>query len=295
MNQDMRNIEPIDDEISLWELLERLKSGWKWVAGGAATGLAGAIVLAVFIPSQYEATVVVQPATIGMISATTTMTTTPVEPVAQTLERLKLVTFYSDDIVKACDADSAKDIADSVKVNLVRNNNLLSITYRAESATLAYACISKIVTQITQSQTTIAAPLIKELQDQQSSTKQQIDDAERFLAAGEKRVRSSPGSEEFSMLMVLKREELTKLQKLYREQRIQLTEPLTLPMKLLEPIYVPEKPVAPKKLVVIASGLTAGMLIGLLAFFANRSWCRYKGAVTLAGHRKEAAISELGL
>lgn len=35
--------------------------------------------------------------------------------------------------------------------------------------------------------------------------------------------------------MMLKREDLTKLQKLYREQRIQLTEPLTQPMKLLEP------------------------------------------------------------
>ena len=34
MNQDMRNIEPMDDEINLWELLEHLKSGWKWIVGG---------------------------------------------------------------------------------------------------------------------------------------------------------------------------------------------------------------------------------------------------------------------
>lgn len=277
MNQDMRNIEPIDDEINLWELLEHLKSGWKWIVGGGATGLASAIVLAAFIPAQYEATAVVQPATIGMIVATTT-----VEPVAQTLERLKLVTFYNDDIVKACGADSAKDLANSVKVNLVKGNNLLSISYRAESAALANACMNKIVTQLTQSQTAIAAPLIKELQDQQISTKQQIEDAERFMAAGEKRATSSPGSNELSTLMMLKREDLTKLQKLYREQRIQLTEPLTQPMKLLEPIYVPEKPVAPKKLMIIAGSLIGGMLIGLLAFFANRSWRRYKGAATPA-------------
>lgn len=278
MNQDMRNIEPIDDEINLWELLEHLKSGWKWIVGGGATGLASAIVLAAFIPAQYEATAVVQPATIGMIVATTTT----VEPVAQTLERLKLVTFYNDDIVKACGADSAKDLANSVKVNLVKGNNLLSISYRAESAALANACMNKIVTQLTQSQTAIAAPLIKELQDQQISTKQQIEDAERFMAAGEKRATSSPGSNELSTLMMLKREDLTKLQKLYREQRIQLTEPLTQPMKLLEPIYVPEKPVAPKKLMIIAGSLIGGMLIGLLAFFANRSWRRYKGAATPA-------------
>jgi len=281
MNQEMRNIEPIDDEINLWELLEHLKSGWKWVVGGGATGLASAIVLAAFIPAQYEATVVIQSATIGMIFATTTTTTT-LEPVAQTLERLKLVTFYNDDIVKACDADSAKELANSVKVNLVKGNNLLSISYRAETAAQANACMSKIVTQLTQSQTAIAAPLIKELQDQQISTKQEIDDAERFLAAVEKRATSLSGSNELSTLMMLKREDLTKLQKLYREQRIQLTEPLTQPMKLLEPIYVPEKPVAPKKLMIIASSLIGGMLIGLLAFFANLSWRRYKGAATPA-------------
>lgn len=242
--------------------------------GGGATGLVSAIVLAVFIPAQYEATVVVQPATIGMIVAMTTTTT--VEPVAQTLERLKLVTFYSEDIVKACDADSAEDLANSVKVNLVKGNNLLSISYRAETAALANACMNKIVTQLKQSQTAIAAPLIKELQDQQTVTKQQMDDAERFLAAGEKRAAASPGSNELSTLMMLKREDLTKLQKLYREQRIQLTEPLTQPMKLLEPIYVPEKPVVPKKLMIIAVSLIGGIFVGMLALFASRSWRRYK-------------------
>ena len=34
MNQEMRNIESDDDEINLWELLEHLKSGWKWIVGG---------------------------------------------------------------------------------------------------------------------------------------------------------------------------------------------------------------------------------------------------------------------
>ncbi len=34
MNQEMRNIESDHGEINLWELLEHLKSGWQWVAGG---------------------------------------------------------------------------------------------------------------------------------------------------------------------------------------------------------------------------------------------------------------------
>ncbi len=294
MNQDIRKIESYDDEINLWELLEHLKFGWEWIAAGGAIGTASAIVFVLSVAAQYEAKVVIQPARIGMIvastttstttAATTAAATTTVEPVGQTVERLKQVTFYKDDIVKACEAESAKDLTNSVNVNLVKGNDMLSVSYRAETAALANACMNKIVSRLTQSQAAIAAPLIKELQDQQTSTKQLIDTAERFLAVDEKRKTSSPNLNELSTLMMLKREELTKLQKLYREQRIQLTEPLTQPMKLLEPVYVPEKPVAPNKLMIIASSVIVGMLIGLLALFANRSWRRYKRAATLAQH-----------
>lgn len=55
--------------------------------------------------------------TISMIAATTVTT---VEPFVQRLERLKLVSIYNDDIVKACGVDSAKDLANSVKVNLIK-------------------------------------------------------------------------------------------------------------------------------------------------------------------------------
>ena len=133
--------------------------------------------------------------------------------------------------------------------------------------------MAKIVGQLSQSQIDIATPLIKELEDQRASTKQQIDDAERFLAQHEKGLSSAPTG---SVLLMLKREELMKLQKLYREQRIQLTEPLTQSMKLLEPIYAPERAVFPKKLLTVAGGFIGGLFLGLLAFFINRGWRRYK-------------------
>lgn len=133
--------------------------------------------------------------------------------------------------------------------------------------------MAKIVGQLSQSQVDIATPLIKELEDQRASTKQQIDDAERFLAQHEKGLSSAPTG---SVLLMLKREELMKLQKLYREQRIQLTEPLTQSMKLLEPIYAPEKAVFPKKLLTVSGGFICGLFLGLLALFINRGWRRYK-------------------
>ncbi len=272
--ENARIVEATDDEINIWELIEHLKSGWHWLAGGCAVGLLGATGFLMLVPAKYEATAVIQPATIGMIVATTTTTTTTtVEPVAQTIERLKLVTFYGDDTVKVCQAGSAKDLAEGVKVSIVKGNNLISLAYRADSVALAEACMAKIVDQLSQSQLDIATPLIKELEDQRASTKQQIDDAERFLTQHEKGLSSAPTG---SVLLMLKREELMKLQKLYREQRIQLTEPLTQPMKLLEPIYAPERAVFPKKLLTVAGGFIGGLFLGLLALFINRGWRRYK-------------------
>ena len=274
MNQGIQNAEMANNAINLWELLEQLKNGWRWLFAGGIVGLVGAFGFVILIPAEYEAKVMIQPAKIGMI-VVPTMTMT-VEPVAETLERLKRITFYNDDLVKACQTDSAKELANNVKANLVKGNSLLSISYRAASAALANTCMGKIVEHLTQSQSAIAAPLLKELEDQRTSTKQQIDEAEHFLALSDKRAAQPSDSDFLSAVIMLKREELMKLQKLYREQRIQLTEPLTQPMKLLEPIYVSEKPVFPKKMITLCGGLIGGLFAGLLVLFVNRSWCRYR-------------------
>lgn len=274
MSEDTKIVEANDDEINIWELMEHLKSGWHWLAGGCAVGLLGATGFLMLVPAKYEATAVIQPATIGMIVATTTTTTTTtVEPIAQTIERLKLVTFYGDELVKTCQATSAKDLAEDVKASLVRGSTLLSVGYRANSVETAQSCVAKVVGRLAQSQSEISLPLIKELENQLASTKQQIEEAERFLAQNEKLL--SPAANG-AVLLMLKREELMNMKKLYREQRLQLIEPLTRPLQLLEPIYAPQKAVSPKKLLVVAGGLMGGLFAGLLALFINRGWRRYK-------------------
>lgn len=273
MSEDTKIVEANDDEINIWELMEHLKSGWHWLAGGCAVGLLGATGFLMLVPAKYEATAVIQPATIGMIVATTTTTTTTVEPIAQTIERLKLVTFYGDELVKTCQATSAKDLAEDVKASVVRGNTLLSVGFRANSVETAQSCVAKIVGRLAQSQLKISSPLIKELENQLASTKQQIEEAERFLAQNEKLL--SPAANG-AVLLMLKREELMNMKKLYREQRLQLIEPLTRPLQLLEPIYAPQKAVSPKKLLVVAGGLMGGLFAGLLALFINLGWRRYK-------------------
>jgi uncharacterized protein involved in exopolysaccharide biosynthesis len=263
-----------DDEISLWDIVNFLKDGWRWLAGGVVAGAVGAVGFVLVTPSQFEATAIVQPATVGMPTTTTTTTRgAEVEPVAQTLERLKLPTFYDEAMLQACQAPSRQALSGSVKASQVKGNALIQVSYRAPTTAVAEACVNAVVGQLTQSQTAIAEPLIKTLEEQLVLTKKQLTEAEGFQGQLEKRVTSSKDGVSLLMLNTFsKREEIVRLQKLLVEQKVQLSPPLTQPMQMLEPIYAPERPVAPKKLPVLAGGLFGGLVLGGLVFFVRRSW-----------------------
>ena len=261
-----------DDEINLWDLFEQVKSGWLWWVVGASIGLVGAIGYLFVVPPQYEATAVVQQATIGSGG----MGKTPVEPITQTLERLKLSTFYTNDVVMSCQADQARVLTTSIKSSVIKGNTLLMLKFRAESAAVAEDCLTKVVNLLAASQDKVASPLIKELHDQTSLTQKQIIELEKFLEHYDKNLARTIATTDLTSLLFLnaesKREELLKLQKLFSDQRIRLTEPLTQRLALLEEVYTSDNPVFPKKTLTILGGLMGGFLAGLLALFIHRSW-----------------------
>ena len=54
-----------EDEINLFDLLDKLRSGWRYVAGGALIGLLGAGLAIAVIPPVYEAVAVIQVGQVG--------------------------------------------------------------------------------------------------------------------------------------------------------------------------------------------------------------------------------------
>lgn len=282
MPNDLTPLNTEDEGLNLWELLDIVKSGWHWLAGGAAIGLVGAVGYVLVVPAQYEATAVIQPATVGVTGG---MKGSEVESTAQTLERLKMPTFYSEQLLKACEVKSSANprqaLAAAVKPTLVKGNSLIQISYRAESPTLAEACVGAVVEQLAKSQAILAEPIIKTLEEQRKLTKQQLDESERFQSQIEKRAMTlDPSDAKFSQSMLMlnaalsKREEISKLRKLYTEQSLQLAEPLTQPAKFFEPIYSPERAVFPKKTLTALGGLVGGLVLGGLLLFVRRSWLR---------------------
>lgn len=289
MPNDVTSLNTEEEGLNLWELLDAVKSGWYWLVGGAVLGLAGALGFILIVPPQYEATAVIQPATVGMATSQGVTSTkgAEVESVAQTLERLKMPTFYSEALLNACEvknlANPRQTLATAVKPTLIKGNSLIQISYRAESPALAEACVAAVVTQLSKVQAALAEPVIQTLEEQRKLTKQQLDESERFQVQIEKRAMSmDPSDAKFSQSMLMlnaalsKREEISKLRKLYTEQSLQLAEPLTQSAKLFEPIYSPDRAVFPKKTLTALGGLVGGLFAGVLLLFVNRSWHRFK-------------------
>ncbi len=284
MTNDATPLKTENHGLNLWELLDVVKSGWRWLAGGAAVGFAGAVGFVLVVPAQYEAIAVIQPATVGVTGGTKGA---DIEPVAQTLERMKMPTFYSGALLTACDVKTAvnprKSLATVIKPTVVKGNSLIQISYRADSAAIAEACVLAVKEQLTKSQDAIAAPIIKTLEEQQRLTKMQLDEAEKFQLQVEKRAMTlDPSDAKFSQAMLLlnaalsKREEVSKLRRQYADQSLQLSPPLTQSAMLFEPIYSPDQAVFPKKTPTALGGLIGGLVIGGVLLFVRRSFVARK-------------------
>lgn len=285
-NSEYSQLDP--ESFSVWDLIGKLIDNWRWLFGGLMIGLMASISFLFWVTPKYESVAIVHPATIGASIGTgsqgsigaATMSKLPVEPVNQTLERLKVPTFYSADTVEVCDAESLDMLPIVIKSSLVKNNSLISIKFRSSSPTHAERCVTKVVEQLSNLQNEIARPLIQRLQQQMELTKLQIEDAEAFLDSFNKSVSNIKIDAPLSSLVFLnaksKREELLSLRKLFNEQSALLSAPLTRPLTLIEKISTSENPIFPKTILTIAGGIFSGFVGGLLALFINLSWRRFK-------------------
>ena len=164
-------------------------------------------------------------------------------------------------------------MAAALKASQVKGNSLIQVSYRAGSPAVAEACVNAVVAQMAQSQALIAGPIVETLQENLALTKQRLAEIEAFQVQLEKRTAASNDGTSLIMLNALsKREEIARLQKQVVDQKVQMAPPITQAMQLLEPIYVPERAVFPKKLPVLAGGLFGGLVLGGLVFFVRRSW-----------------------
>lgn len=218
-----------DNEVSLWDIVNFLKEGWRWLAGGLLLGLLCAAVFLALMPQKYEAQALFQGAKV---------LGTDLEPTAQLIERFKFPTFYAPEQLHACDIpvdNPAVVLAKRINPVVLKGTNILQVSYQARTREMAVQCLDAVMDRVIDSQNKQSTPALEGAKRQLDLTKAQLAEAERIQQLLDKRSMGSLDAADvkFSQTVLLlsatlsKKEEIQRLRKSVLEQLAMLEPPST--------------------------------------------------------------------
>ena len=291
-----------DDEISLYDLWEKLRDGWKTIAGGLVLGIAGAVAGIVLIPPKCEALAVIQVGQVGQVGQAK-VAGQPVEPPVQVVERMKAPAFQRRVAEALNDQEWLQDIARSstgapkglslqVIKGTVGPEQVPLIELRAEggSPEAAKRKAEVAVAELVKVHGELAQPALTRMRADLAINREKLAGAERDLLALTKLVDAAGVKDDrFTQLALMTSLRIQKEAETFGQRQMimalqtALEPPATQPARAIEAIFVPEKPVSPKKALLLALGAIGGLLAGVILVFVMDAWRRAKREGPRAG------------
>lgn len=274
-----------ENEISLFDLWETLREGWKRVVGGTALGLAGAVVAIILLAPKYEAVAVVQVGQVGQVGQAAPL---QLEAPAQAIERLKSSSFQlsvaedlGDQEWKELLLSSSTATTRHLAVQVMKTAPVIELKVSASSPEQAKSIAEATIKGLARKQDEIAKPMVDKMKADLSITKEKLASAEKELETLSKMAMNAVVKDErftqlslITSLRVQKDAEVFGLRQTIMAYETALMPPATQPVKALEPVYVASKPVSPQKPLLIALGLVGGLLVGVMWVFVANAWRR---------------------
>lgn len=258
------------------DLIAFLKDNFKLISIITALGLLLSVTYLSLTPSQYEATAQIEMAQLPDFSRADGPTSSAgmsisnvrfmIEDPNTLVGRLFLPSSFDDETIAACElpAHPLKNeiLARSVKASIMKKvTNVAEFAIRHSSAELAVKCATAIFLMIQNQQTKMVGGHI-------ARANSAIANYKEMIIALEGELTRSTGAQSQHVTYLAKREELLLLknQVLGLEMRLKNTTPA----RLLSPIFASQKPVFPKRLLVLALGLFMGLIVGTFVAVAKR-------------------------
>jgi uncharacterized protein involved in exopolysaccharide biosynthesis len=280
-----------EEEISLFDLWEKLRAGWRYVLGGTLIGVLGAAVALFVVPNQYEAMAVVQVGQmgqvgqVGQVGLVGQISFTPAEPPAQAVERMKSPAFQ---------LAVAKAVGDERWLNALLNAgvssvlsvaspkgalNLIDLKAKGGSPEAAKKIVNAAIEELAKRHIEISKPAFDRLTLEADLAREKLKRAESELQKLNK-LASGVGvkDERFTQLSLMTNLRVQKEAEIFQQRQListlegALTPPNTQPAKAIEDVFISDKPVSPKKGLLMPLGLVGGFLFGVMWVFAASAW-----------------------
>ncbi len=264
--------QPIQDEISVKNIIDFLLESWKIILVAGLLGLLGAVGFLALMPNQYEATAQIQMAQIRANNNNNNNSNplgVNVEDPNLLMARLKLPSTYSAAVVKVCGTEGQKMPAESIvemsKFSVVKGvGSIVEIKIRMESREQAISCAQTLFENIRESQNQIIKPYIEEALASLAQHKAHLKEAQALMTRADK------SGAALSAVYLANRDEV----KFLTDEIIRLNTFITAggarQAKLVSPIYASEAAVFPKKTIALIIGLLAGLFLGLLLVMVRK-------------------------
>jgi capsular polysaccharide biosynthesis protein len=266
----------LEDEFSLKDIIDFLVESWKAIL---VTGVLGVLVAGTYIvvtPNKYEATAQIEMAKINNNNNnnSSSLLGSNIEDPNLLIARMKSPSNYDQASIVACgfegEKQAAERLAKMIKVGLSKGTQMVELKATGLSQEQAMQCAQSVFNNIKQSQKMIAEPIIEESKAKLARYAARLQEAQTFISKADKSG-SSMSAAYLSTRDEMKHitDEITLLNDLISSASNRQT-------KLVSPIYVSQKKVAPKEIVSLTAGLMGGIFFGLLLMIGLRSYRSYK-------------------
>ncbi len=167
-----------NDEISLLDVYEFFLNGWKTIISFAAFGLVSGLVIAFVLPEKFQASALIEPASVAKKERNESIGKTNVETAAVLTEKMKVPTYYSEATIQACGLQNrpnpSQELVNNLKPSVARNSTYASVSFKAESPAIGRACLESVLKDVVANQAQLAKPLINNLEVELANAEQEL-------------------------------------------------------------------------------------------------------------------------
>jgi capsular polysaccharide biosynthesis protein len=265
--------QPLEDEISLKDIIDFLVESWKSILATGVLGVLAAATYIAVIPNKYEATAQIQ---MAQITLGNPASPSSLEDGNSLIARMMLPSSYDQKSIEACELNDERNpqlqLSRLVKFSVIKGTQIVELKVTSLSRVWAIKCAEVLVDQIKQYQSQIASLFISEANLKINNYQKRLQDSQMFIAKADK-TGSSISAAYLSTRDEIKyiTDEIIRLNDLISSANARQT-------KLVSPIYSSENKVSPKRAIALVGGLMGGLFFGLVMMMGLRAYRYYKAS-----------------